>query len=75
MRVIGMIFGFLLMLFGGGCTLVFLLSGAPSTFFLAWIFLGLVPLFLGYYIGRSAGMRGQKKPEIPPIKSDAEWPP
>jgi hypothetical protein len=75
MRAIGMIFGFLLMLFGGGCTLAFLLSGAPGQFLSTWIFLGLVPLFLGYYVGHSAGKLGQKKPEIPPIKSDVDWPP
>ncbi|MEQ1523675.1 MAG: hypothetical protein ABL936_20610 [Aestuariivirga sp.] len=75
MRVIGMIFGFLLMLFGGGCTLVFLLSGAPSQFLLIWIFVGLLPLFLGFYVGRSAGKSGQEKPKPPKINSDADWPP
>ncbi len=75
MRVIAMIFAFLLVIFGGGCTVAFLVSGMPSQLLGFWFFLGLVPLVIGLFLGRSAGTSGGKLKKPPEKWEDKQWPP
>ena len=53
MPIFLMIIGLLLILFGGGCTVIFVGTGAESEFLLLWLVLGLAPsvggLFLFHY--------------------------
>ena len=47
-----MIIGLLLILFGGGCTLIFFGMGPDSEFVLLWLGLGVVPLGGGLLLVR-----------------------
>jgi hypothetical protein len=70
MHIIAILFGLLLLLFGGGCTLIFLITtlGDPQGMFSdmalllqLWIPLGLVPLVGGWFLFQYGMRRGREK--------------
>jgi membrane protein implicated in regulation of membrane protease activity len=83
-HVLLIILGLLLLLFGGGCTLIFLIGGLMDLksmladiplLLTLWVPLGLLPLVLGWYLLR-AGLRKERekrqaKPPPPEGPSDA----
>lgn len=52
MPILLMILGLLLVLFGGGCTLIFFGMGLDSEFLLLWLALGAAPLAGGFLLVR-----------------------
>ena len=52
MHVLLLVFGLLLVLFGGGCTVLFFGMEAPSDFLMLWLGLGLAPLGGGIFLIR-----------------------
>lgn len=52
MPVLLMILGLLLILFGGGCTVIFFGVGAETDFLLLWLGLGVAPLVGGFFLVR-----------------------
>jgi hypothetical protein len=52
MPVLLIILGLLLLLFGGGCTLIFFGAGPTSEFLLLWLGLGVAPLVGGFLLIR-----------------------
>jgi hypothetical protein len=78
MHVIAILFGLLLLLFGGGCTLIFLFSTiqdprsmlADAAMILQiWAPLGLIPLVAGWFLfrfGLKRSREGNSSPAPPP---------
>ena len=60
MPVLLMILGRLLILFGGGCTVIFFGMGPDSEFVLLWLGLGVAPLVGGLLLARY-GLRLRRK--------------
>jgi hypothetical protein len=52
MPILLMILGLLLILFGGGCTVIFFGVGAETDFLWLWLGLGVVPLIGGFLLVR-----------------------
>lgn len=52
MPILLMILGLLLILFGGGCTLIFFGMGPDSEFLWLWLGLGVLPLAGGFLLAR-----------------------
>jgi hypothetical protein len=65
MHIVLLIFGLLLILFGGGCTLIFFGMGPDSDFFLLWLILGVAPLAGGFMLFRRALRMGRERREGP----------
>jgi hypothetical protein len=87
MHVLATIFGLLLLLFGGGCTLIFLfgvisdarsmLTDVPLLLTL-WVPLGLLPLGVGYWLFRLGLRISRRKREAaggprPPGPPSSNW--
>jgi hypothetical protein len=87
MHVLAIIFGLLLLLFGGGCTLIFLfgmvtdarsmLSDVPLLLTL-WVPLGLLPLAVGYWLFRLGLRISRRRQEAagapqPPEPPSSNW--
>ena len=72
MHVLLMVIGVLLILFGGGCTVLFAGMGGDSEFFLLWLALGLVPLVGGFFLFRHGLQRDRerRKAAVPPAGSE-----
>jgi hypothetical protein len=73
MHVLLIVLGLLLILFGGGCTIVFMGMGGDSEFFMLWLVLGLAPLVGGYFLFRHGLRRDREKRKAaaaPPANSD-----
>jgi hypothetical protein len=69
MHVLAIVLGFILLLFGGGCTLIFLVGAVtdPRSFFgdiplllTLWLPLGLAPLAGGYFLFRYGRRRDEE---------------
>lgn len=70
MSVIAIIFGFLLLVFGGGCTLIFLYGAVIDTrsmfsdvpaLLMLWLPLGLLPMVLGWLLFRWGRRRDRER--------------
>jgi hypothetical protein len=73
MPVLFIIIGLLLILFGGGCTVVFIAVDADSEFLLFWLVLGLAPLVGGFFLFRYGLKRDRerrKAAQTPPASGD-----
>ena len=66
MPILLMILGLLLILFGGGCTVIFFGVGAEADFLLLWLGLGAVPLVGGLLLVRyGLRLRREKQAQLP----------
>ncbi len=73
MPILLMIIGLLLILFGGGCTVIFFGVGPDSEFLLLWLALGLAPLVGGILLFRHGLRRDRerrKAVQTPPATGD-----
>jgi hypothetical protein len=61
MHMLLMIVGLLLMLFGGGCTLLFFRFGPDSELMGVWLALGLAPQVGGFFLIRYGRKLGREK--------------
>lgn len=66
MPILLMILGLLLVLFGGGCTLIFFGMGPDSEFLLLWLALGAAPLAGGFLLVRyGLRLRRARRTQLP----------
>lgn len=66
MPVLLMILGLLLILFGGGCTVIFFGVGAETDFLLLWLALGVAPLVGGFLLVRyGLRLRRERQAQLP----------
>ena len=66
MHIVLLIFGPLLILFGGGCTLIFFGTGPDSEFLLLWLALGVAPLVGGFLLVRyGLRLRRERQTQLP----------
>jgi hypothetical protein len=66
MPILLMILGLLLILFGGGCTLIFFGMGPDSEFLLLWLGLGAAPLVGGLLLVRyGLRLRRERRAQLP----------
>ena len=66
MPILLMILGLLLILFGGGCTLIFFGMGPDSSFLWLWLGLGVLPLAGGLLLVRyGLKLRRERRAQIP----------
>ncbi|MDO8353084.1 MAG: hypothetical protein Q7T14_06445 [Aestuariivirga sp.] len=66
MPILLMILGLLLILFGGGCTVIFLGVGAETDFLWLWLTLGVAPLVGGFFLVRyGLRLRRERQAQLP----------
>ena len=66
MPILLMILGLLLILFGGGCTVIFFGMGPDSEFLLLWLGLGVLPLVGGFLLVRyGLKLRRERQAQLP----------
>jgi len=66
MPILLMILGLLLILFGGGCTLIFFGMGPDSEFLWLWLGLGALPLAGGFFLVRyGLRLRRARRAQLP----------
>lgn len=66
MPILLMILGLLLIVFGGGCTVIFFGVGPDSEFLLLWLGLGVAPLVGGVFLVRyGLGLRRERQAQLP----------
>jgi len=66
MPILLMILGLLLILFGGGCTVLFFGIGPDREFVLLWLVLGIVPLVGGLLLVRyGLRLRRERQAQLP----------
>ena len=66
MSVFLMIMGLLLVLFGGGCTVIFFGVGPDSEFLWLWLALGVAPLVGGFLLVRYGLRLRRERQALPP---------
>jgi hypothetical protein len=66
MHVFLMIIGLLLILFGGGCTIVFIAVDGDVEFLWLWLALGLAPLVGGFFLIRHGLKLNRERRAQPP---------
>lgn len=66
MPILLMILGLLLILFGGGCSVIFFGMGPDSEFLLLWLGLGVLPLVGGFLLVRyGLKLRRERQAQLP----------
>jgi hypothetical protein len=66
MPILLMILGLLLILFGGGCTMIFFGVGAETDFLWFWLGLGVAPLVGGFLLVRyGLRLRRERRVQLP----------